>query len=868
MKKVYLTLLSFLPAAFLASCNPTNTSTLPSSNPITSSSTVPSSPSNNTSSEKTEIHSISIDPNLKSGTVSLSVNKAKKGDVVTVTATPSKNSTLSKFTASVEGVSFASTGELTATFLMPDQDIVIGAEFNLSIGSLINVTPNDFHVVSQTFQKDQTVASGSKLEFKVTTSDDVTNDLSRYNAVLGQSFGTITADPDDSKSLLVSFENIEEGGDVFIYISKNSEFVVGEEETGYYVSYTPIEGVHIFDIDPNKKYRNAWLSVLGYVEPGYSIEKSSAGDQTLTFSSNSTYNPFIIEDQFLLDEDVTLTVSAKKVNYQKISYINEEKVKYSDGTLLDLPKFGNVGATIRLNRMDFVASESGKRLKSITLPDGLEDVVNDSSHLTFTMPDKDVEITFNTADSTAIQIQPNEGVTSTEIEDEAGRTIADALPGEKFTVTATVKDGYKLLGGKIGNTNGKLKSDNKSIEFTMPTDVQGSSVEVVLITGKEHEISIESIYFGSLDIDSRTVAAGETVKVKITPFKAHRYIEGSLKDPNNPDLKFTVFQNNAEFIMPDKDVTLTASFEALPTKTLTVVTDGFVDAKISDILISGVSSSETAIVTKTIPSNSFVIGDHLSAYLTLSERVDTASTYYTMTVTPKDGKASTFYGIPRSSTTSSVDFTSNDFIMPDSDATITFAMETKKEVKGTISKPDNTTVYATVDGSIPQYDDVLFHTGDIVTFGIGGQPAEGKMFEATIQDQDGTHPYQSNTVYYVKGDFTLTVVEVNAHTLTWKNDSNIDTGGKLLDSQGNSIKDGLNNGDVLTIKEGTEVTLSFTYRGDSKDVPFSIVIKSGDKIIQDKLDVILTIENPTKEFHFTMKEDVSVEVTPLSSTAK
>lgn len=398
-------LLSLLPIVLLAGCGPSKNPNSPSSEPGVS--------NTDESSEQGVSHAIALDNSVANGTVRFSVAEASKGDVVTVTATPDQGFALSKFTSTSADVAFTSTGELTATFVMPDHEVVIGAEFNaidgVQIGSFVNLSPDRLIVEEQTLKQNSVFPRGQKLEFKVRMSQSIWDIADRLKAVIGSKFGTVSEDPDDSYSSIVSFDSVQEGGDVFFYLSSNTP--VSDQSQGYQVSLAPAEGVHFFDVDSTARYSSS-VKILGYTDPGYVVDEISFAGTKVSLNY-SQYDSSVFSGEVNLSKDVEVSTVSRNVGYHTITYINQDKVRYTNPNPVreetnTLPTFGNVGTTIDLHRSLLTAATNisgGFYLKAITLPDGLQNVLNDGKELKFTMPDKDVQIAFEIGDKITIKVK-------------------------------------------------------------------------------------------------------------------------------------------------------------------------------------------------------------------------------------------------------------------------------------------------------------------------------------------------------------------------------------------------------------------------------------------------------------------------------
>ena len=163
-----------------------------------------------------------------------------------------------------------------------------------------------------------------------------------------------------------------------------------------------------------------------------------------------------------------------------------------------------------------------------------------------------------------------------------GEAVETAEEGAEVTLTAAPKEGYRLKAGTLAvsyQIPGENATDEPKTETVVPTPVEGKEgvytftmpAADVTVTAKFEQIPAAVTYkvevadkleHGSVAADKESAAAGETVKLTVTPAEGYELeaIGVTYTDGNGKEQKVTVEDNTFE--MPAGDVVVTARFKA------------------------------------------------------------------------------------------------------------------------------------------------------------------------------------------------------------------------------------------------------------------------------------------------------------------
>ncbi len=262
------------------------------------------------------------------------------------------------------------------------------------------------------------------------------------------------------------------------------------------------------------------VTVNAVPDIGYELDKIDLkGDE-------SGYSLQLQGDSFTMpDEDVTLTATFKKIDYQ----INTSA---ADNGKVTAPKTANYGDEVTLS----VTPYEGYELDTLSVKDSSDNDVTVANNK-FTMPADDVTVTatFKAATYTVT------------VEQVAGGTItvdkASAQMGDTITVDVTVNVGYTL---------DKVLVDGHELTqatFSMPgKDVTVSAV----FTANDYTVTVIQKSNGTTSVDKTTAHAGDTITITVTPDEGY---EVDVIKVDDTAITSTVF------IMPARNVTVEATYK-------------------------------------------------------------------------------------------------------------------------------------------------------------------------------------------------------------------------------------------------------------------------------------------------------------------
>ncbi|MEA5151693.1 MAG: LysM peptidoglycan-binding domain-containing protein [Oscillospiraceae bacterium] len=179
----------------------------------------------------------------------------------------------------------------------------------------------------------------------------------------------------------------------------------------------------------------------------------------------------------------------------------------------------------------------------------------------FTMPNSNVRIsvTFvSGTDNTIYRGSATNGSFKTLVN---GAEADKAAGGQTVTIVASPAYGYELDTMKVTYNSGADSVPVTNGSFTMPGNAV--KVDVSFKAAAKHALTKGSLSNGSIDfqINGASVSeadSGETVKIVDSP--AAGYKLGSVTVAKTGDISVTVPVNNGSFVMPEFDVTVSASF--------------------------------------------------------------------------------------------------------------------------------------------------------------------------------------------------------------------------------------------------------------------------------------------------------------------
>jgi len=464
--------------------------------------------------------------------------------------------------------------------------------------------------------------------YDVTANGEMADDLSQIEAgasvtIVASGFGyyissgstvylylgddVLSAKASSEKTVTFTFTMPEEDTDVVICPAGAT--VAGDDVTSYYsVDFSlPESGFKVYGYKAGEKYTGTF-SLLFLVEDGYllnSVAYSNGASVTGTVSpyassyKNGLYTASFYNTSSLSAGDtVTFTVNGEYKGVKSITWEGTENIKSIDGSEdYSLPTSKTVGTSISISS---IVAIDGKYITAIKVADSegtdLGYTGYSTSSFNYTMPDKDIVVTFEAA--TCPTIEWEESATDNLDEfyistadfysDAATSQITSAAPNSYVYVYFKPKTGYKPT--KFTYTADGVSEDASyigtaygatgvySVSFRMPS--ADTTLSITLSQSYSVSVSSETNIEGcSLSLGSTTsYGAGETASVMVTTVdrfhalksivatyggEEHTWVETDSSDKNWEKGQYYVFGSCVYFQMPAANVTLKGVFEEL-----------------------------------------------------------------------------------------------------------------------------------------------------------------------------------------------------------------------------------------------------------------------------------------------------------------
>jgi hypothetical protein len=450
-----------------------------------------------------------------------------------------------------------------------------------SINSIKNLS-TDFFTIENTVKEEDQFVSGATVKLTLDSgtilSDGFTTEASHlshiYINVNGINYKpSFAAGVTFSKKVDVTFPMPEANVDIVACYSVQQHV----KADGYSVSLVDSPNATLYGVDSNEKYD--YLDCYFITKSGFKITSLSYAigeSEYQDFNEDTASGVYCSEigDGFFgltvrpngkdLLGDVKIKVIGKVHSSHAISYtsLDEDYIIKSDSTL---PSKALESDTVNIS----VFAKSGCYVKNIVLSNVPADNIlsNEGNTASFIMPDNDVSVSVATALNPTIEIGNSEHVSSAKIYDsiDMRNEITSVAPSETFDIYPTLEENYLLLGGYINGENYIDCSTYLSaryLHFTMPKDI--TKANVTFKVGLKRNVTIAASENGSIALTSSSaVAFNDKVAFTITPATSYTIDTIRLTDSSDVDLDtaITFDEIQGEFIMPDKDVKIVATFK-------------------------------------------------------------------------------------------------------------------------------------------------------------------------------------------------------------------------------------------------------------------------------------------------------------------
>lgn len=180
-------------------------------------------------------------------------------------------------------------------------------------------------------------------------------------------------------------------------------------------------------------------------------------------------------------------------------------------------------------------------------------------------------------------------------------------PNSSAEINLSNTDPYTTVKG--GTSVYWIKKSDKpyTIRLTNPGD---TPPEFIVTQGVQHSVTVDSsnITHGSIKVDKPNPYEGDTVTVTATPDQDYVLDTVTVKGADNKQVETTVSGNKATFTMPNKDVTVTATFRTANKYTVTIadnITNGTVTVNGSSEAINVTEGTPVKLVANPVSNYSF-----------------------------------------------------------------------------------------------------------------------------------------------------------------------------------------------------------------------------------------------------------------------
>lgn len=792
------------------------------------------------------------------GTATASHQKAKSGEVITVTATPNADFAVKNISAAEAETS--TPVELTAgenythTFTMPKAAVNVNVEFvELSAITRYSNYVSDNVVLHNVAIGDKFhVGSSQRIELK--SEYDFYND--EFTLRVNNDFYPITLDENDEKIAYADVVVPQGGMELwFMYDSQT--------DSGYSIQFTETSDFKIIGITNGAKYDYINFQIEKVL--GFKITSVYVKDAD---GNESTINPYNGRYFASLSSDSTLHVEGESAPVYNISYTGLENADL-DASIL--PQQATEGDSVNM----FFAAKPGYWFEGAVITgtdlEGAEAtyIVQDAEYTFKGVPGESwsdpssgiisnitVEISFKA--NLPINVEENEFVTDVKFYQDYDKAIpvTSYNPNETLYIVPTAAEGYAVsainatsLAGDsvnvynydgfiIGSSN--IPKDGLNISFEVVEAIKASAV-----AGENYTID-----FGN-GKDYGWYASGAEVSFTVKATEGYKIDSVTCSDDSiylSEDYGGKYNEKSYYFTMPNEAVTISAQVSAVQFATINVSS---LHEDVAEMSVSGSTSGiEWFVGSESDDNTKFHVGESITVYLRLN------SNGYDYTITVSQGSEEpvdvTDYLYVGSGYINGSEITT----ITDANVNITVSATAKAAVNKTISL-GNATIEALVNNnSCSDLASATLYSGDSVSFTITSTPAENSKYVVSVTDSDGNEldSYYSSSSeehsFDVEGDFNLTIEEIVIEyaSLTVYNNQTAGAYPNVNDSYYNSIYSSYSDGTSKTtqVEVGSSFSISYyssgvvtvvtvggveVYRGNAGNDYYSYTVTSQDAIV-------------------------------------
>lgn len=805
---------------------------------------------------------------VEGGSLLVSTNKNILGEEVTVTVITEDGYRFDGLTSNDEDLVINEVeASKTYSFLMPENNVTLTPAFTAAVEVLSITTDYSTRSLTSSLKVGDVLYPGATQTLTLTDSNTINeaNNNSIYIHINGAVYHP-TLNPENTKETSVEFTVPETDLEIAVVSSQNEE-----SETGFTATFEHDEYVNVYGYEADKTYTR--LSPDIFIKHGYAVSSvkylkegledvETNWEELYCYFYNDEASPYL--DLASIASNITVKIEGEMLGEKRISYANLDQVTWG----YDFYETAVPGTDIS---MRFSAKEANTYIKSIKVY-GIEGVNEFTDSVSFTMPNNDVIIVFDVANNGTITVEESIAAKDVAISSSSwGPTpqITSCAPGGYFYLFFNAVDGYKItdieingVGGNSGYINTSWASEYKYYaSLDMPRD--GSDVTIKFVYDLLYSVSIDEtmdITNGTISLNSGTFfAAGETVNVTINPIDVYHEVD-TISVVGHDDIEVEIVDSHkqARFVMPEENVTLTATFKASETVNGTLNTLPTAEEGFSSITFRGQTSSSSL---KEAGTTRFLKGEKVSLIVYTSLHYEA-----TITITDSEGEkvlTPTHSYKDTWSTPNTMSYSFEDYVS-NSDFTVTINISEAtpltvtviNEVGANLSYKVNNVDVDNIEGSLFVGDNLIVETDEA---------EEGYTFLVYVTyTNDGSSvgmDYYKEYYSNVSKDITITVKKCVSYTISFVTDCSW-YGTIYIDGNSNYIGTSYNT-TSLSVLEGQKVgwdsygwSQSFVY-GYSK---CHISVTMGDtEIISGEFDSNESCKLP----EFEVTGNVIVTITAL-----
>ena len=499
------------------------------------------------------------------------VNSARTGQTITLKLSFDAHYVFTSLTVNGGEVDLETVSEgLEYTFVMPSEAVTIDfavdyIEQEFAVKSIEIIEPNveitsEFSVGQKILEGEEVTLTISYDEYDFAGFELILNDeviaFSQTDDYGHEFEAKFTMPSKDIDVVIAPLMETNENGVLFESINFNSELV------------------SVYGIKSGERYdMSNYDYIYFYIVPKQGVRINSVeyflNDQTRSNKISKDYDgtpnkySFYSYNALSSDDKIRIEIDAKYVGIKSINFINDEHV-----TINGLQEGGYTPG----NEYNFdITPDEGWYYVDCeveTETGGYVSVSTYSHDISFTMPEENVIITLNVAQTKKINVDENEFIESYEISDSYsyGDPISELAPGQTAYISATPKEGYEIT--NVFYQDGKACEEHWSDGVRYFEYPEEGDILITFEVTQRRKVTIsesEAFYAEGLNGD---YVPGETVEFELYNNLGYKITKVSLD--NGTEISADKYDSNGySFVMPDKDVEIIVETKEVATHVLT-----------------------------------------------------------------------------------------------------------------------------------------------------------------------------------------------------------------------------------------------------------------------------------------------------------